>query len=207
MSKITDLLTKETAGLPNWAWVAVVIVGGGVGYLFVRSNQGSSAGTSTTSADGSTDTSTAGANAVSQPSDTDYSQGLSSGNANGSSPVYVLSTSVPTSTTTTAGTATQQVTIRDRQTTGPSAAYDKTHPQGVPVHSGTSGQTPTVKTVPFASSVTVTGPAVIGAANTGNGQGGTVYWYPVQGGGYISSFDIVGIGGGGIMQPRRQLGL
>lgn len=208
-SKVTELLTKETAGLPNWAWGLVVVGGAGVGYWFVRKNSSSTtaAGSTTTSATGATDTSQAGANAVSQPSDNggsiDYSSQLGAG-ANPGSPVYILGTSPGSSGSSPNPPVTQSITIRQRQTSGPNAGYDKNNPGGVPIHQGTSGSSPTVGLQPFGSTVATTGPSVVGSTNSGSGSGGSDYWYPIANG-YISSWDVVGIGGGGLLRPNKSI--
>lgn len=215
-SKIAELLTKETAGLPNWAWAGVIVVGAGVGIWFTKRNS-SAASSSTTSA--------AAANATSQPADTgastsgsqgasslgtsiDYSSSLPVSATNGSSPVYVLSTPVSTtpptqSTTTTTTPTTQTVTVRAREQSGPYAGYDA-HASGVPIRSLPSGNGPFLRTAPFGSSVTVTGAAIAGGGNTGNGTTGVAMWYPVQGGGYISSADVAGMGGGSMVKSKKR---
>ena len=219
MGKLGTFLQKETAGLPNWAWILVIIGGAGAGYYFVRKNSAA--------------TSTAGSNAASQPSATgqstsgaagsygsaiDYSSSLPVSATNASSPVYVLGTSpTPTPTNPTPQppqptpqppqpqpTPQQKVTVRQPASSGQTASYDSSH-SGVPIHSGPSWQTPVMSTANWGSQVPVTGPAVSGGSNFPNGfQGGSTMWYPVAGGGFISSYDIAGIGGGGVAGTKKK---
>jgi hypothetical protein len=207
-SGVGEFLTKKTADLPNWAWLAVVVIGGGVGFYFVRRQN---AATSTASTPGSsasanalntTDTPDASTYEVgNQPVSPDYStSGMPS------SPVYVIgapASGTPPPTPPSTPPPTRTVTVRAKQTSGPNADYDKSH-SGVPIHAGTSGQTPTLRLAPYGSQVQITGDAVIGASNTGSGQGGSDYWYPVVGGGYLSAWDVVGMGGGGGGSVRRE---
>lgn len=215
MGKLSTFMQKETAGLPNWAWILVIIGGAGVGYYFVRKNSAA--------------TSTAGANAASQPSATgqstsgaegsygsaiDYSSSLPVSATNASSPVYVLGTSPSTNPTPPPPQPTpqppppqptpqQKITIRQPVTSGQTAQYDATH-SGVPIHSSPSWQAPTVGTAAWGSQVTVTGPSVQGGSNFPNGwQGGSTTWYPVQGG-FVSSYDVAGIGGGGQAGTKKK---
>jgi hypothetical protein len=71
-SKIGAFLTKQTGGLPNWAWGAVVLVGVGAGILFLKLRPGGggppTVGPGTTVGGTASDTSQAGLNAASSPS-------------------------------------------------------------------------------------------------------------------------------------------
>ncbi len=42
-----EFLSKTTGSLPNWAWIGVIVVGAGAGYLFVRNSNKTSTNAST----------------------------------------------------------------------------------------------------------------------------------------------------------------
>lgn len=200
-------LTKETAGLPNWAWGLVIVAGGGIGYYFVRKNQASSSSTAAANAQSqpsATGQSTSGA-AGSYGSSIDYSSSLPISASNPSSPVYVLSGTQGTTPPSTPVTpTTQTITIRAPATSGPTAQYDASH-SGIPVHAGPSWQTPTTGTLAWGSNAQVVPTPVNGGSNFPNGwQGGSTVWYQLTAGGFISSFDIAGIGGGAMVQGKQK---
>lgn len=190
-------LKKTTAGLPNWAWLLVVVGGAGVGFLFVRSQQANTANTTTTN----TAASAASTNVGSTPQpdsgqQTPPNYDIGSG-SNGQSPVYVVSSPiVPAASSIQQSTPQPSVNIRLQSLSGCSAAYDKSH-SGVPLHSVPAGGNTIIGTIPFgASSIPLTGTEV-----TGSNQGGpcsqTNFWYPVSYNGlqgFVSSQDVSGLG-------------
>ena len=98
--------------------------------------------------------------------------------------------------------------IRKRQTSGVTASYDKGSPNGVPFRTTPGGTV--ISSIPYGSSVTITGIPVQGTDNFGSKQdpthAGSMLWFPVTVGntkGYVSAYDITNVatsgkGGGGI---------
>lgn len=72
------------------------------------------------------------------------------------------------------------------------ATYDRSVPGGVPIRSA-AGATKQLRLAPYGSAINIIGPAVKGGSNFGGSSPGASNWYPVQGGGYISAFDVTGI--------------
>jgi len=64
--KIGEFFKKETAGLPNWAWLAILLAGGGIGYLIVK-NRGTVPSPAAPSVASPTSAATLAATAASQP--------------------------------------------------------------------------------------------------------------------------------------------
>lgn len=186
---MASFMSKETAGLPNWAWGAIIVVGIGATFvvpkLFGRATGNVANGNTGVT---STDSGTANAGlglAVDPTSGLPYAvEGLvPSGGLSG--------TSQGTSTTTQNQLMNEIGKIRARNTSGPTAAYDKKYAQGVPIHSGTSSASPITGYEPYGTQVMLEGNSVPGASNLGNSQ-----WYPVllSGGqtGYVSGYDFNG---------------
>lgn len=176
-----SFFTKETAGLPNWAWGAVVLVGVGVGVVFMKLNKPSTSTPATgTTSTGQTGPSEAAANVDSQ---------------SGQVPIYIVTnpgsdqSSTPTTTTPTPPpTTTPAPPTYVVRASGKAPGYDSKN-TGVPLRSSPGGST--VTTVPFGATITSPGQPVYGPENLKNGS---TLWYPaVYNGqaGYISAWDLM----------------
>lgn len=160
-----QFLQKETAGLPNWVWLVVVIGGIGAVYIAPKLFGNKSTSASTAGADTGGGVSGLGGYIPGGP----YAGG-----------------STPTSSTSPGVGSELEGVIREATTTGPVAGYDQNFAnRGVPIRATPGGATQGYQM--FGSRVQVIGPAVQGP----NDQGSTL-WYPIAGGGYISSYDFAG---------------
>jgi len=201
---IGGFLSKETAGLPNWAWLLVLLVGGGIGFFIVRSQQNQASSSSST---------TPGSETVP---------------VTGGSPVYVVASSPATAptTTSTAGTSTVGTTgsTGSAGSTGSlsgtpvlgsglttllvksTAASQKfgTVPLRASPGSADSQPDSQVVQVPIGTQLIASGPAVQGANNFGPGNAaGSSLWYPTSYNGisgYVSGYDV-GTAGGSRFPP------
>lgn len=83
-------------------------------------------------------------------------------------------------------------TIRSRFQ-GITQQWDQMHPGGVPLDTtpGVMGSA----SLPYGSQIQLTGPAITGPNNMGNGpnrSAGSDLWFPVKGGGFVSGYDLTG---------------
>jgi len=197
MSDFKELLTKETAGIPNWAWVAIVVAGIGATYVLPKL-----LGKKTNTSTPPTSSSDAGASggsglglAVDPTSGLPYAvEGLvpSGATAGGSS-----STSV--GTTASSGLMSEVGLIRARGNSSLTSSYDTKNSQGIPIRTAPDAGKGTLGYEAYGSQVNITGPAVTGAynlPNDKNGNHGTNLWYPVMAAngqtGYVSAYDFSG---------------
>lgn len=194
MSDFKELLTKETAGLPNWAWVGVIIAGVGATYFLPKllgKSTNTTANTPTTSTDAGTSASGIGL-AVDPTTGLPYAvEGLVPSGANAG-------------TTSTGTTASQPLMnevgiIRARGNSSLTTSYDTKNNQGIPIRTQPDAGKGTVGYEPYGSQVQVIGPAVTGAynlPNNKNGNNGTNLWYKVVAPngqtGYVSAYDFSG---------------
>lgn len=193
MADFKELLSKDTAGLPNWAWVLVVGAGITAAVIIPKLLNGkNSTGTTGTTATTGTDTGTA-ASGIGLA--TDPTTGLP----------YAVEGLVPsggTSGTTASGNqqTTQQLLetglIRTKNNNAAVAGYDKTN-TGIPIRSGTQENSPIIGYEPYGSQVTLTGNAVTGGSNLPGKQAanGSTLWYQTMYNGvsgYISAYDLNG---------------
>lgn len=198
-TKAGNFFSRKLAGLPIWAWGLVGLAGVGLGYYFVKKQQG----TAGAKAAASSPTAQTLATTDTTPSSEQVP------NTTGAQ-VYIVAPPTPVSSSgsgsgseTPPPTPSSTVQIRAQQTRGTQAVFDQTH-SGVFLFSGPgSGSS---STVPFGATVEVTGNAQPGASN---GTDGATLYYPISyngQSGWVSSLDLIGIGsgagGGGI--PRLQ---
>ena len=132
--KATEFLSKETAGLPNWAWGAVIVAGIGATYLVPRlfGKSGSTAATAVDTGTSKANTSGIGL-AVDPTSGLPYAvEGLvPSGGTSG--------TQTPPGTPSGSNLFQEIGIIRYRTSTGTTANYDQKNAQWVPIRSSAGG--------------------------------------------------------------------
>lgn len=191
MSAISGFLEKETAGLPNWGWIAIIAAGIGVTYLGPKLF-GNLTGTHGNSPTTSTDAgSTSGIGLAIDPT-----TGLPYA-VEGLVPTGGLSGTGPPVGTPSGGNLMQEIgIIRSRGNSPTAAKYDKDHPGGVPIRSAASGKSKILGLEKYGTQVTVTGPAVTGVSNFPGGTTGSDVWFPVLTStgqtGYVSAYDFSG---------------
>jgi hypothetical protein len=179
MADIEALLSKETAGLPNWAWVAVVGAGIAAATILPKFFGGKSNDPTTP------DTTPSGSSGIGLA--IDPTTGLP----------YAVSGLVPSGGTTGINTTsssqnTQSLlgTIRGRNT---SLSYDKQHTEGIHLESGPNGNS-TIGYIPYGTQVSITGAPVSGGKINNLP---TSLWYPVKTStgktGYVLSTDFVSL--------------
>lgn len=175
-------LEKDTAGIPNWGWIAILVTGIGAAYVVPKflGKQGTTAQTSTDQG------STNGIGlAVDPTTGLPYAvEGLVPGGG-------TAGTGPPSGTTNSPSIFQDIAAIRQRATSGPTAGWDKKY-TGVPIRSDTTANGKELGIAGWGSYIKITGPAVSG----GNNMGSTL-WYPVTTSngitGYISASDLSGI--------------
>ena len=187
--KVGNFMSQKLAGLPVWSWGLIVLAGVGVGFFFLNRKQAATATPANSPAQqalqDTTPTSeqvpnTTGDQVFIVPSPTSPPGGIIPPPTGGN------------------GTASQTYTIRQP---GKAQGYDQNH-AGPPIWSGPG--TNAIGEIPWGSVVTSTGIPVDGPSNSGQPGGSTVY-YPVTFNGvsgFISRFDVVGVGAGGPRSPR-----
>lgn len=181
-----NALTTKIAGLPLWSWGLIVIAGVGIGWFILRKQQQA--------------TSAAAQPPAAQALNDQIPSSVQVPNTTGDQ-VFLVPPTAPTTaptTGTTDGSAQQTLTIRQP---GKAPGYDQNN-AGPPIWSS-PGQN-AIGEIPWGSTVTVTGIPVSGPSNTGQPGGSNIY-YPVtfQGNsGFVSRFDLVGVGSGGPRAPR-----
>jgi hypothetical protein len=185
MGKIQEILSKETAGLPNWAWIAIVAAGIGATYVLPKlfgKATGTTANTPTTSSDSGTSQAGLGL-AVDPTTGLPYA-------VEGLVPSGGLAGTTLTGTGGSQPLMTEVGLIRSRNN---NEKYDKKVQGGVPIRSSPGGKE--VSTEAYGGEIKITGPAVQGAWNLPGNQGSNL-WYPVLYGngqqGYISAYDFNG---------------
>lgn len=182
MAELPAFLEKETAGLPNWAWILVVGAGVGAAYVLPKffGKPGNTAQTGTDSG------STNGIGlAVDPTTGLPYAvEGLVPGGG-------TAGTGIPGGTTN-QPTLQQELGLIRQRGNGSTQNYDKAH-TGVPIRSTATGTPQSeIGYAPWGTTIKITGPAVQGSTNMG-----TNLWYPVtlSNGvtGYISAFDFTDV--------------
>jgi len=187
---------RDTAGLPNWAWVIVVVGGIAAAYLVPRFLGKGGSVTDTTPTSGSAGTSGIGL-AIDPTTGLPYAvEGLVPSGA-GTPPPLV------------GGTTTTSYTgvIRPIQKTGKAAQYDAKNPDGVPIHATPGGNE--VGKAAYGSQIKITGQPVNGPNNFGTGDtAGSTLWFPILFNGqaaYVSAYDIASTQAGGatLLSPQE----
>jgi hypothetical protein len=208
---ITGFLGKQTAGLPNWAWLLVVGAGIAAAIIIPKLiNQGGS------SASNPTDTSGTGLGlAIDPTTGLPYAvqglvpSGAMAGTDGNTSSIPdttgMTSTSTPQPVADTSVPARQQPpTYSTRQNITSGAGAGATN---VPVRQTPGGQV--IGSIGFGQRIRITGTPVSGPNNFGpktpTGTGSTL-WYPVSGG-YVSAFDVMqsGVGSTGPSWPTSSI--
>jgi hypothetical protein len=219
-----NFLTKQTAGLPNWAWGVVILLGVGIGYFVIKSKNAPTTSPSTTSnvvgqeqaADQAPINATAGyfpttsVNGQTVPVVPSDYQGIY--NPNGDLIGYQPQTqSTSNQTGTTSPTLSATIRHSEAGTQSQYASYDAQN-SGIPLRSNagtfSSSGAPLnniVATIPFGSMIQLAGSSVTGTGN--DTPSGNPVWYPVTYNGqqgYVSAADIgnVSAGAGAIAPPR-----
>lgn len=187
--KVGNFMSQKLAGLPVWSWGLIVLAGVGVGFFFLNRKQAATASPASSPAQQAvqdvTPTSeqvpnTTGDQVFIVPSPTSPPGGITVPPTGGD------------------GTAAQTYTIRQP---GKAPAYDNNN-AGPPIWSAPGANT--IGQIPWGSVVTSTGIPQTGPSNTGQPGGSDVY-YPVTFNGvsgFVSRFDVVGVGAGGPRSPR-----
>ena len=165
--KIKELLTKKYGGLPGWAWFAVAVGGVAIGLYFYSRNKSTAAATTTSATTDATSASTnasATDNSVGTTGYGDYSAvGSTAGGANGTGNTVINLGNAATNPT-------NWLTTLVLTGSEPIPFYDS---------AGTPGATTLgneIGTIPPNTTVTATGPELVGAWNQPNGSEN---WYPV----------------------------
>lgn len=160
-----DFLQKETGGLPNWVWLLVIIGGVGAVYIAPKLFGSKSTPVSTATADTGGGVSGLGGYIPGGP----YAGG-----------------STPTSSTSPGVGSELEGVIRQAASTGQTANYDQQNAsRGVPIRATPGGATQGYQM--FGTKVQIVGDAVQGPNDLGS-----TTWWPIAGGGYISSIDLSG---------------
>lgn len=88
-----------------------------------------------------------------------------------------------------------QETVRSAGSKQGAIAYDSKY-SGVPIRSLAGANGSVSRFAPFGSALSVTGGPVTGTSNFGQrATTGSDLWYPVQGGGYVSAYDLASLNG------------
>lgn len=200
-----EILQQRILGMPLWV-IAIVVGGAGIGLAYVlKKNSGSTSGAQTL-----------GQSAQPVPSEIDPYTGVpynieSQPNPNNNGlPAYYGGPGVDSPVTPTptdpgpvahpgpnpipgplpapAPTPAPGTTIRLKDTSGQFAYWDNTHPQGIPIRP-TPGSTQITGYAGYGTPITLSSQNPVTAQY--NNQGQYVGWYPVQGGGWVQSVDVV----------------
>ncbi len=205
MGGIKHFLMQETAGLPNWGWMLVIVGGASFGFIFVKNRQNASNGSSTdatgsTVPQPSTDANTATGVTptglivipVQSPDNGQNTQNTQS--TQSATPTVDTSNNSQTTTTQTPPrqrlSSTRQATVRAKGSLPQAAAYDAAN-NGVPVRATPGGLE--IRKATFSSTVTLSGPSVQGGSNLPGNNSGSTSWYPLSNGGYINSEDLTNV--------------
>lgn len=199
-SKVGNFLQQSTAGLPNWAWLLVVAVGV-AGAIIVPKffNKGTSSTAPTTS--GMDNTNMGLGLAVDPTTGLPYAvEGLQPSGAFAGGGQTATTTTSPTSTAQTTKSATirtQFSTLDNSQQSGDEYNNDLKR-NGVLVATAPGSFDVAKKTIPFGSTIQITGP-LVGVPNTGD------HFYPTTEG-YVNVKDVIlGSGGAGSVGPHVSL--
>jgi hypothetical protein len=203
-SKGGGFLKQSTAGLPNWAWV-LVVVGGVAAAYFIPKLFGGGGGTTSQTATDQTNPNTTGLGmAIDPATGLPYAvEGLvPSGNPYGGSGTDLSGLqNLLTQTLQAEKNVLSQTTlgyIRGRFNETQTTTYDLATPGGVPIRN-LQGQI--IGLQPYGSAITITGSPITGSSNLPqSGAGfkpgvGSVEWLPVTYNGqtaYVSAYDITG---------------
>jgi len=85
--------------------------------------------------------------------------------------------------------------VRSSTLTGQTASYDIKNPKGIPIRSFMDASAPITGYASYGSALNFSGPAIAGGSNFGQNKGtGSSLWEPLATGGYVSAYDVTGLG-------------
>ena len=182
-----SFLEGRIGGFPVWVW-GLIVVGGGLALAWViRRGTGAKASSVTGGTLGQASI------APTDPNIDPYT-GVpytieSQINPSTGLPAYYGGPGVDASASPGSSSGTYSLTTRAAGSIPSLKTWDQQHPQGIIARSTPSGAGSPI-TVPYGSSVQISGPPIAGQFSNG-----TALWYPLASGGYISAVDVASQGG------------
>jgi hypothetical protein len=204
--KIGGFLGQQTAGLPNWAWLLIIVAGVGLAYVvpkFAGGKTGQSTGGKGEGLGLAIDPTTGLPYAVEGLVPSGGVVGTGGGGGGSITPDTPVTQSIPesgesgdnwqesyqsmttgTSVPTPSPSMLQHATLRSKGSRPEIKSIDS---RGIPVRDKPGGKE--IRILPYKSDITISGTPVQGPKNLGD-KGGSTLWYPVAGGGYVSKYDV-----------------